>query len=987
MTNSILVLISLVLCNGMADAAAGDPSALAGQDLHLTAPVLTVCQQSQADWSHMMLLEEGVTVQIGDNLISSQSAVVSLKPRQNEDPLAIRTYLARVYFEGDVTIQRGKKAKTTAIEHFIVEGADVLVTQFWVTGEVFAVTDSRRIVDCPQLFANELYLRAEQSLSQMPGRPAVPASALVPQADRRAAANADAMAKLTSSDEGDSGPGSPFPVHVSAVWSETPTVSKRPTADGREVTVASGRFYIWQRQSETEMVEFMADNMVIFSQEGGFQVDGASDAGSQIGSGNPQSVYLEGNIVMTEGPRTIRADKIYYDFENHRALVVNASMRIFDEQRQLPIYLRAKRLGQVSEHIFEAEDVQLTTSEFYMPQVSLNASRMVLLKDEAVTGYAKLADDSDDIGARYEGRLENVTAKYGDTPFFSWKRMATNFKRPDMPLSKIRLGNDSEFGTSVETRWQLARLLGMPDVPWIDARLSADYFSKRGVGTGIEAEYETDDSIGSLLSYIMTDRDTDDLGNVSIRRNLDSGEDVRGRFSFRHRQWLENDWQLTTEIGYLSDEHFQEWMYRDEFYTDKEQETLVYLKKLKDNWSFSVLGKVRINDFETTTEEMPSIEYHRTGQSFWDHQLTWYSNSQVARFRDRAANGSDSGFYSFAFTRNEVDLPLMLDTVKLVPFVAGSYGFDDGDGFVRDLDGSLLTRENEALLGEVGLRASTMFWKEDPTVRSQLWDLNGLRHIVTPYVEAIAYETSDEVVDMRDVVHVGLLQRWQTHRGSEDNQRTLDWIRWDVEATWVSDDADSTIGPAATYGPAMFIYSDPSIPLLMRRDSRYYGMARDTITSEFAWRVTDAMSVLGEVNYDMDGGCVQQLNMGISRYIYPDISYYVGARYLRPVIIEDATDGIYEEGSNSFVGAMTYRLTPRYTATFAQEYNFDFGRSVRSDLTIIRQYHRMFYALTFSADESLNRNAVLFSVWPQGVDELAVGSRRFTGLTGARTED
>jgi hypothetical protein len=29
----------------------------------------------------------------------------------------------------------------------------------------------------------------------------------------------------------------------------------------------------------------------------------------------------------------------------------------------------------------------------------------------------------------------------------------------------------------------------------------------------------------------------------------------------------------------------------------------------------------------------------------------------------------------------------------------------------------------------------------------------------------------------------------------------------------------------------------------------------------------------------------------------------------------------------------------------------------------------------------------MFSIWPQGVDELAVGSRQYTGLTGAQKED
>jgi hypothetical protein len=42
----------------------------------------------------------------------------------------------------------------------------------------------------------------------------------------------------------------------------------------------------------------------------------------------------------------------------------------------------------------------------------------------------------------------------------------------------------------------------------------------------------------------------------------------------------------------------------------------------------------------------------------------------------------------------------------------------------------------------------------------------------------------------------------------------------------------------------------------------------------------------------------------------------------------------------------------------------------------------MYYGLTFSADESLDRQAVVFSIWPQGVPEMGFGQRRYMGLTG-----
>ncbi|MHC4987112.1 MAG: LPS assembly protein LptD [Planctomycetota bacterium] len=1008
MINSVVVL--MVVCGGFA---AGPLPAqgvsVAGQDLHVAAPAMTSCADPMAGWSHAMLLDGGVSAQIGDNLLSGRSAVIWLQPQGTEQAGygAGKAYLARLYLEGEVSVQKGPKSRTTPIQHSMVEGAEVLVTQFMVTGEVFASADSQTQITPELLSDYDVYDRALKASSQIPYGPAIPASARVPNVAEvvadptykpgekpqkaSSAAIAQQLEEGTAPKEQPAPPAPEFPVHVSALWEPAPQIRRSVMPDGQEVYTASGRFYLWQKRSGEQTVEFMADNLVIFTQTGSFSIE--QKQGNEIGMGKIQSVYLSGNIVMTEGERTIRCDEIYYDFSYHRALVVNASMRVFDENRGLPIYLRAKKLGRVSEDIFEAQDVQLTSSEFYLPQVSLNASKMVLLKGEALEQHYRLTEQKD-IAGQYEGRLVGVTANVGDTTFFAWPKMVTNFARPDVPIKRVRIGNDSEFGTSLETRWHLARLLGRSDPEWMESELALDYFSKRGFGAGVEAEYETDDAKGNLFSYVMNDRGEDDLGRY--RRNIDPDQDIRGRFSFRHRQYLPDDWQLTTEVSYLSDRNFLEWMYRDEFYNDKAQETLIYLKRLRDNWAFSILGKVRINDFETMTEELPSIEYHLKGQSFWDHRLTFYSDNQIARMRDRVDDDNaalqGSNFYTFAFTRNEVDLPLMWETIKLVPFVAGSYGFEDNDGYRTDINGNTVSREDNVFLGEVGLRASTMFWKEDPSVRSSMWDLNGMRHLITPYAEAVMYESSDDAIDMRDTVHVGLSQRWQTHRGSEGNQRTLDWMRLDLESTWVSDEADSSIGPYQTYGPAAFVYNDPSIPFLLRREDPYFSMVRDTINGEYVWRVSDTFSLLSDFNYDVDSGNIQQFDVGVSRYVYPDISYYVGTRYLRPVIlpVDKNNDGIneyYEKGSNSFVGAITYRLSPRYVATFSQEYNFDFGKAIRSDLTIVRQYHRLFYALSFSLDESLDRSGIMFSIWPQGVKELAVGSRKHVGLTGSRWED
>jgi hypothetical protein len=135
--------------------------------------------------------------------------------------------------------------------------------------------------------------------------------------------------------------------------------------------------------------------------------------------------------------------------------------------------------------------------------------------------------------------------------------------------------------------------------------------------------------------------------------------------------------------------------------------------------------------------------------------------------------------------------------------------------------------------------------------------------------------------------------------------------------------------------------------------------------------------MLSDMNIDMQSGVVQQFNIGFSRLCWPNLSYYIGSRYLRRIEVFD------EKGSNAFTFAATYILDPRYTLVFAQQYDFDYSANIRSDITLVRKYHRINCAITYSADESLDRQAIVFSIWPQGVPEMAIGKRSYMGLGGS----
>ena len=992
---TLLILVILVLLSEPAwsaidggDEPAPKAGAFVGQDLHMAGQAVISHQLSTTE--HILVFRDGFSMSIGANQFSSDSAVVWLMPRsaQTAESTVLRKwrvddrsridYKVTVYLQGSLSVKKAKGARMTSLTGTVIEQGRVMVVRFGVSGEVFVTADKRITAD-PRGLA--LYAEAFSGLRTVgiwPTSIEAEPQELEPVIE---IVELEEPAEVDAEPE-EKEPQFRYPIHLQGVGEVAP---KFEWDEDAKIGTWIGRLYLWQKQDEKGgLLELQADNAVVFGSRQEPGSDEKRTGGEGIfGGGAMEAIYLSGDVLMTKGLRTIRADEMYYDFKQKKALAVKAVMRSFDVLEGIPIYVRAAKLRQLAENKFAAENITLTTSEFYLPQISFNASSVIITDttslDEQQGGASK---------SSFDAQMRDVRLKMYDKTLFYWPFMRSNMQRSDIPLKSIHVGRDNTWGMLVETRWYLFRLLGLEEPEGTESTLALDHYGKRGFGTGIDVEYSKEDYFGRILGYVINDRGEDRLGRNSSRKHLEPDRELRGRFGWQHRQFLPYNWQLTTELSYISDEHFLEGFYRSEFYVGKEQETLVHMKRIEDNWGLSFLSKVRINDFANELEELPSAEFHWTGQSFFDDKLTFYSDSQVSRFRQRYAAQSipaePQQIFTFMSTRNEVDLPMTFDKTNVVPFVAGTVAYEDGMGFYRELDGGTAEREDGVWFGEAGVRVSSQpYWKVFPDVKSQIWDLNQLRHIIMPYLTATVFTETDSVIEQRDTLNVGISQRLQTKRGTGDKSRTVDWMRLDMDVTWVNDSDD------ATAGADRFIWNKPFIPLVNgfstvlnpldrydRRSNNIFGPRRNYFGTDYLWRLSDTTAVLSDWNFDMQSGVTQQYNVGFSHLRWPDLSYYIGSRYLRRI-----DNGYGEKGSNAFTFAATYVLDPRYTLVYSGQLDFDYGKTIRSDITLLRRYHRVYCGFTFSADASLDRQAIVFSVWPQGVRDLGIGPRRYMGLS------
>lgn len=1024
----------------------------AGQDLHLTGKEVISYQLSTGE--HTLVFEKGLSLSIGANEFSSdrgvvwlESVIIEIRGRAHID------YKTRIYLSGNVKVSKTKASKTTGIRRTIVDEGEASVLQFNVSGEVFVTSEKRAVADPRQTglykkalsafvpagtefvieaeaMVPELVAVAEKVIAEKPkekkpvvkkapaekeavDKPRKPAKKTVPSRPvvqkQTKVTDQDEKPKFRLLDWFKKKPAQPagkvkaepapklaekkpkfaYPVNISPAGEEKLKIESARAVDGTSIATITQRFYIWQQQDEGgDLLELQADSAVVFYSGSGSQSQEDSEGG--LTSGAIRAIYVSGDVIMTEGRRTTRADEMYYDFRTKRGLVVNAIMRSYDANRNIPIYIRAARIRRVAENRFAAENIVLTTSEFHKPQISTRASRIIVTDLASVNEEAELADND----STYDAQMHDVKVKVGEATVLYWPFLRSNLEQPDIPIKTARVSYDSDFGASVETRWYLSRMLGLREPEGVDSTLALDYFGKRGTGVGVTIDYTKENCFGTIKSYVIKDKGKDTLGRHASRQDVNPRNEMRGRFSWLHRQFLPDRWQLTASIGYASDAYFLEGFYRGEYNVGRE-ETYFHLKRIEDNRGLSLLGKGRINNFDDTLEELPTLEYHIVGQSFYNDRFTLYSDTQISRLRQTVGQGhtfrvSDER-YAFAMHRTEIDMPVRMDPFKVVGYVAGTFGYDDRSGFTRTLvDGSNTGKfsEDQVWIGETGVRLThRSFWKVYPKAMSRLWDINQLRHVITPSLVGAVYTENHSAVKQRDTLNLSFAQRLQTKRGPAGDQRTVDWMRLDTDFVWVKDSANaSDAGP----GPDQFIWAKPIVPLrvfsypdifsgdLVNNFHRFelFGPRRNYFGADYIWRISDSSVLLSDLNFDMQSCVVQQFNIGISRLVWPNLSYYIGSRYLRRIKILD------EEGSNTVTFAATYILDPRYTVVFSQQYDFDYGGVLQNNVTLIRRYHRMAMSFSYSADHSLKSQAIVFSIWPEGIRELALGPRRHVELGG-----
>jgi hypothetical protein len=775
--------------------------------------------------------------------------------------------------------------------------------------------------------------------------------------------------------------------------------------NGERVTIIRGGFYLMYHPADGKApYELRAQKAVLFSAGATTPNPNSNDPTATVAKA-VTGAYLEGDVTAETGNSVIRSERLYFDFTSNRAIMLDAVLSSVEETRQVPVYMRAAEIRQLARGEYSARSAKFSTSEFYEPHYHIGASNTYLQditpKDE----------NGKDVGPMAYGfKANDATIDVRGVPIFYWPYLAGDTTMENIPLRRLRIGGSSTYGASIQTDWDIFGLAGQHEPKGVHADLNLDYFGKRGPAGGVGAKYDVEDALGFFKSYVMEDNGTDRLGRT--REDVPVNNSVRGRVLERHQQQLDDKWTLQLEAAYVSDVNFLEQFFTDEFDTDKEQETSIYLKRQEGTEVFSLLGKFSLFDFVTnadmitdqyTTEKAPEAKYYRIGDSILD-TFTYYSETGAANVMDMLSNATpnqsalptgilqlqqnlnptggnasltgDQTFRSYlkslgwtdssvlrGDTRQEIDLPIAIGDVKAVPYVTGratawDTAFPEGE-----------SGNTTRLWGAAGLRANTQFWRVYDDVNSEFFDIHRIRHIVEPEFNMFVVGSDKSRNDlqpfdeaMRDVEQisdssaymVALHQRWQTKRGGPGHWRDVDYLTLNVsyQQFW-NKPSDNSSSPFAQINPLRGTYfvSRPDLSLVA-----------DSVAADMTWRVGEYMRVLGDMSYNTTQAELETIAGGVAVDQSPTITYFVGNRYVSPL------------NSNEVTGAVTYQLTRKYSLTAIESYDFNVEHNMISAVTLTRKLARFNAALTISYDANAADTTVVVAIWPEGLPQMGIGS-------------
>ncbi|MBX6315036.1 MAG: hypothetical protein IRY99_19295, partial [Isosphaeraceae bacterium] len=659
----------------------------------------------------------------------------------------------------------------------------------------------------------------------------------------------------------------------------------------------------------------------------------------------------------------------------------------------------------------------------------------------------------------------------GPVPVFYWPRVLTESDDLDPPLRQFSYRYGNYFGHQFLFDFNGFKLLNLRKPQWIDNwNVDVDELTLRGIAFGSEIGFFGKDLIGDLTdpyrkNQVPNEVDYPYFGYFDIwGLPHDSGVDVlgpgpaivtngppgagkrgyqrlsvppfanpRGRISFRFMQSLlgpealdDEDLRYQIEFGYISDRHFLEEYYKRLFDTGLDQETLFYGIRQKENRAFTIQAETVLQNWYTDTQWLPKLEYYRIGDSLLGN---WFSYSQDSGFdwanTHTAVEVNNPNIFAFmpydpvsntfgplrtarAWTSHELDLPLNLEVIRIVPYLQGQLV-----DWNNQLGGQMIGRA----WGAAGARANVMLWRNFPNVDSELLNLHGLSHKInfdanyrtaysnvnlnrigvqddlddntyeftrryfalTNYIGGIlpmqydprfltlrrAISPIGGTTDIQATIQtlqLGIHQRLQTKRGPEGRRRVIDYMILDFDTTYFPNADRDNFGKP--FGQTFYNYE-------------WFLGDRTSIVStgwfEF-WRVNGNPILLSNPRHSNDPFGLNIIMTGVSINRPPRGNVFISYSIVNTGPI----------ATSALTSAFSYWLSPKWFGTFATTYDFGNAILLGSTFSITRIGADFLTSVGLTVDPQRQNYTFGLEIVPRFSPNVRLGSAAAAGRFDSR---
>jgi LPS-assembly protein len=440
----------------------------------------------------------------------------------------------------------------------------------------------------------------------------------------------------------------------------------------------------------------------VFTGNARLTYDGALLIADQI-SYDPKAQVARaiGHVALTRGPQRLLADELTYNLKDRSYTVKD--MRL----GQYPLYVSGTGVEGDPDKVI-IHNAVITFSEPGLFAPTLRASTATYIPDDSL-------------------RAENARIGVGGVapipvPFFN-----QSVKDPLISHMTARAGYSSQLGGELE--------LGLLAPFTRSVKLGGDLgiYTKRGVLFGPAASYAFDNADQSIRGNFHSGF-INDSGNRGNDIRLNPIPENRGYVSWDHYQTIGDNVTLLGQVNYWSDSEVVRDFRQREFRDVQTPDNFFESYYTGDNYVISAFTRFQPNDYTVVQRRLPEIRFDglpvEVGAGIY-HRV----NASIAVLEDNSlpTPGDSVNRVDAYYALTRPFTPTEWLSIKPVAGARFTY-YDNALGGQNDY-----TR----VLGEVGFDADLLA-SSTYDYKNERWDIDGLRHVVRPYVSYRAIGNADQ---------------------------------------------------------------------------------------------------------------------------------------------------------------------------------------------------------------------------------------------------